>query len=51
MKAKGFFLGLLALLGGLGGGLGVGRAAATSAQCGTCERCNEVCPTRAVVAP
>ena len=31
--------------------LDLGKDAATSAHCGTCERCIDICPTRAIVAP
>jgi epoxyqueuosine reductase len=40
-----FFLGELFV------GLDLARDPETSAHCGTCERCIEICPTRAIVAP
>jgi epoxyqueuosine reductase len=43
--------GSLFFLGELFVGLALARDAPVSAHCGTCERCIEVCPTRAIVAP
>jgi epoxyqueuosine reductase len=43
--------GSLFFLGELFVGLDLARDAPVSAHCGTCERCIEVCPTRAIVAP
>jgi epoxyqueuosine reductase len=40
-----FFLGELFV------GLDLAKDPATTAHCGTCERCIEICPTRAIVAP
>jgi epoxyqueuosine reductase len=43
--------GSLFFLGELFVGLDLAKDAPVSAHCGTCERCIEVCPTRAIVAP
>ena len=43
--------GSLFFLGELFVGLDLARDAPVSAHCGTCERCIEICPTRAIVAP
>jgi epoxyqueuosine reductase len=43
--------GSLYFLGELFVGLDLARDPPVSAHCGTCERCIEICPTRAIVAP
>ncbi|HEX7607080.1 MAG TPA: tRNA epoxyqueuosine(34) reductase QueG [Usitatibacter sp.] len=43
--------GSLFFLGELFVGLDLAKDAPVSAHCGTCERCIEICPTRAIVAP
>jgi epoxyqueuosine reductase len=43
--------GSLFFLGELFVGLDLARDEPTGAYCGTCERCIEICPTRAIVAP